>query len=212
MAANELPSIEIKDDFYRDSFGKVVLIIVSFILAIACLVGLSLYLYLIKPPPITFVVDKDWRVQKEVPLNMQYLTDPDLLQWVSNALQTAFVFDFLRYNTQLKNYMQYFTAEGWQVFLNQLNNYVNYNNVQTNKQFVNGVAAGAPIILNQGLLSGRYGWWVQMPITLYFVNYNRSTSQTLTLQVLVARVSTLDNLNGVAIDNVIVAKNTSPQL
>lgn len=205
MATEELPLVQLHDDFYRDSFGKVIIILSGLGLALALIASLSLYLYLSKPPPVSFAVDKDWRVQPPVPLNKPYLTQPEVLQWLANVMSTVFVFDFISYNTQLTSYQSYFTTDGWKVFLNQLNIHVNYNNVQTNRQFVNGVPAGAPSIINQGLLSGRYGWWMQMPVIINYVSYSKSYTQTLTLQVLIVRVSTLNNLDGVAIDNIIVA-------
>lgn len=211
MAEEELQSIEIRQDFYRDSFGKLVFIIVSVFIAIIFLIAVSLYLYLNEPPPVTFLVDKEWRVQPEVPVNQPYLSIPDLLQWVSDAVPRSFVFDFIHYNDQLKNASQFFTNDGWKVFLDQLNIYANYNTVQSGKLFVNGVPAGAPIVLNQGLVSGRYGWWVQMPITITYSSGGQNT-KNLTLQILVVRVSTLNNLNGVGIDNVIVVKTTGKQL
>jgi hypothetical protein len=67
----------------------------------------------------------------------------------------------------------------------------------------------APFILNQGLLLGRYGWWVQMPMTIKYIGNNLVPAQTLKLQVLVVRVPTLNNLSGVGIDNIIVDKNTN---
>lgn len=212
MAGENLPVVQLHDDFYRDSFGKLVFIIISLVVGILLVSGLSLYLYLNQPPPVAFAVDKEWRVQPAVPLDQPYLTRPEVLQWVSNAISTVFVFDFMNYNTQLNSYKPYFTAEGWRVFLNQLNIHANYNNVQSNKQFVNGIPSGAPTEINQGLLAGRYGWWIQMPIILNYVSFNKSFSQNLTLQVLIVRVSTLNNLDGVAIDNVIVVNNSGTQV
>ncbi|RDI48614.1 DotI/IcmL/TraM family protein [Aquicella lusitana] len=203
--------VEIKNDFYRDSFGKVVFIILSICAAIFLLIGISLYLYLNKPQPITFGVDPEWRVQAAVPINQPYLETPDLLQWVSDALQKVFVFDFYHYNDQLQKAAHFFTPSGWKVFLNQLNIYVNYNSVQTNKQFVSAAPTGAPFILQQGLLSGRYAWWVQMPISITYTSYNRSSVRAITLQVLVVRVPTLNNLDGVGIENVIVAGGTGAE-
>lgn len=209
--AEEQPVTQLHDDFYRDSFGRVIFIISSLIAALIIISALSIYLYLNKPPPVTFIVDKEWRVQPPVPLDQPYLSRPDVLQWVANAISTVLVFDFINYNDQLNSYKPYFTADGWKVFLNQLNIYVNYNNVQSNKQFVNGVPSGAPSEINQGLLSGRYGWWIQMPVIINYVNFNKGYSQTLTLQILIVRVSTLNNLDGVAIDNLIVANNSGTQ-
>jgi intracellular multiplication protein IcmL len=207
MAEEELRVVQLREDFYRDSFGKVILIIISIFIAIFLLVALSLYLYLNIPSPVVFPVDKEWRIQPPVPLDKPYLPQSDLLQWVGDALQRSFVFDFNHYNEQLKVASQFFTADGWKVFLNQLNIYANYNTVQANKVFVNSAPAGAPVILNQGLLSGRYAWWVQMPINLNYAGLRPPFNKTLILQVLVVRVSTLNNLTGVGIDNVIVATN-----
>lgn len=207
----DLSLVQIRDDFYRDHFGRVIIIMVSLAAAIAAVIALSLYLYLSKPPPINFAVDQEWRVQPAVPLDQPYLTKADLLQWVTNTVSTIFVLNFINYNDQLNTFKRFFTDDGWKVFLNQLNIYVNYNNVQTNRLFVNGVPAGAPSEINQGLLAGRYGWWVQIPVSIYFVSYNRNFNQTLTLQILIIRVPTLNNLDGYAIDNVIVVNSSGTQ-
>ncbi|EKD70569.1 MAG: hypothetical protein ACD_46C00488G0006 [uncultured bacterium] len=205
MAEEEWHIVGLDDDFYRDSFGKVIFLSMSVCFAIVLLAGLSIYLHLNKPKPVNFAVGADWRIQPAVPIDRPYLSTPDLLQWVSDVLRKVFVLDFNQYNDQLKLSQQYFTSDGWSVFLNQLNNYANYNNVKVSKLFVNGTPAGAPFILNQGLLSGRYAWWVQMPIDLQYQGGASLPNRSLTLQILVVRIPTVNNLSGVAIDNVIVA-------
>lgn len=206
MVEQEQHIVHLHDDFYRDSIGKVMVVLIGTIGGIAFLIALSIYLHMSKPSPITFIVHNDWRVQPLVALDQPYLSVPDVLQWTSDALQKSFVYDFNHYNDQLKTASPNFTADGWKVFLGQLNNYANYSNVQKNKLFITATALGAPFVLNQGLLSGRYAWWVQMPIKINYASYNQNYSQDLKLQVLVVRVSTLDNLMGVAIDNIMTAK------
>lgn len=204
--AEEVQVVQLRDDFYRDSFGKVVVIISGVIGAIALMVGVSLYFFLNKPPPVTFPVATEWRVRAPVPLDQAYLSTPDLLQWVSDVVPKAFNYDFNHYNDQLKESSQYFTSDGWKVFLDQLNIYANYNNVQAYKMFVNASPTAAPSILNKGLISGRYAWWVQLPININYAGYSAPADKALTLQILVVRVSTLNNLTGVGINNIIVAK------
>lgn len=206
--AEEVQIVQLRDDFYRDSFGKVVVVIIGVVIAIALLVAMSIYFFLNKPPPVTFPVSVEWRVRAPVPLSEAYLSTPDLLQWVSEVIPKSFIYDFNNYNAQLQGASQYFTPDGWKVFLDQLNIYANYNTVTSSKLFVNASVAGAPSILNQGLISGRYAWWVQIPITLNYSGFSPLPDKTLTLQVLVVRVSTLNNLTGVGINNVIVAKGT----
>ncbi|MBV9575099.1 MAG: DotI/IcmL/TraM family protein [Gammaproteobacteria bacterium] len=202
MAEAENHVVELRDDFYRDSFSTLLFIIAGVSLGIFFLIVTSIYLYLDKPVPVTFAVGEEWRVQPPVPLNQPYLSTPEVLQWTADALRRSFVYDFKDYNDQLKVAQQYFTPDGWQSFQNQLNIYASYNNVQTYKLFVTGTPTSAPTILDEGLLSGRYAWKIQLPIML---NYSGATSlppKALSLQVWVVRVSTLNNLLGVAIDNV----------
>lgn len=210
-AGEETGVTELRDAFYHDSFGKIIFVIAGICAAIVALIALSVYFYLDKPPPITFAVDSEMRVQPPVPVDQPYLSTPDLLQWVADVLPKAFVYDFNHYNDQLKVASQYFTSDGWKTFLNQLNIYANYNNVQAYKLFITSTPLAAPFILREGVIqeSGRYGWWVQMPLTINYSGYQPPTSKTVTLQMLVVRVSTLNNLIGVAIDNVIQAPEST---
>jgi intracellular multiplication protein IcmL len=205
--AEEEQIVQLQDNFYRDSFGKLLVILSTSCVAIVMLIATSIYFVLNKPAPVTFSVAEDWRVVDSVPVNQPYLSTADMLQWVSNVLPNAFIYDFLDYNEQLKNASQNFTTDGWKVFLNQLNNYVNYNKVQLDRLFVNAKPDGAPFVLNQGIILGRYGWWVQMPISITYAGNIRTAEKKVVLQVLVVRVPTTNNLNGIGIDNIMVAKD-----
>lgn len=207
MVEERLEPVVLTENFYRDSFGKMILLIMGFIIAICLLAGISFYLYFDKPKPIVFPVLEEWRVAAPVAVDQPYVSAPELLQWTSDALRTVFVFDFINYNDQLKAYTHYFTADGWNIFLNQLNNYVSQDKVINEKQFINGTPAGAPYIVSQGLLSGRYAWWLQMPLIMSYVGSKSSYNQSMTFQVLVVRVPTLNNLSGLAIDNMMVVKD-----
>lgn len=209
MADEELQTVTLRNDFYRDGFKQVMILLLMIGIALFTLITLSIYLYLSKPNPIVFKTDVEWRIKPDVSLEQPYLSTPDLLQWVTSVITSVFVFDFNHYKEQLNNDSQYFTADGWRVFLNQLNVYANYNNVQTNKLFVTGSPAGAPFVLNQGLYAGKWAWWVQIPVNIKYAGYKPLLNKTLTLQLMVVRVSTLNNLNGVGINNVIVANTAS---
>lgn len=207
MADNELDIAGLRDDYYRDSFGRLMFIMAGMVFAIIMLLATSFYLYVTEPPPVTFPLYKDWRVQRDVPLDQPYLTTPELLQWVSDTLRNVLRFDFVHYNEQLQASAHNFTEDGWRVFVDQLNNYANPVDIQNKKMFVNAEADAAPTLINPGgILSGRWAWWVQAPITISYVGNEGRSTRTLMLQVLVVRVPTLNNLMGVGIDNVIVAQ------
>ena len=213
MNSEETSNLKLRDAFYRDSFGKVMFILMSMIVSVAIIGCISVYLYLDKPLPVIFSVQEDMRVQKSVPLDQPYLLTPDILQWVADVFPKAFILDFNHYNDQLKFNSKYFTSDGWAAFLNQLNIYANYNNVQAYKLFITATPGAAPVVLRDGVLpdSGKYGWWVQMPITINYDGYKPPPSVALTFQILVVRVPTLDNLTGIGINDVIQAPASGSQ-
>lgn len=212
MAEEDLQVIYLKDDFYRDGFSRVLLISFLMLGAIALLLALSLYLFLSKPPPVYFATDNEFRVVSPAPMNQPYLSVPDLLQWVNEALISSFTYDYVSYDHEIEKNKHYFTEEGWKKYLSILNNYAAAKTLQTAKIFVNAVPNSAPFIVNDGVLDGRYSWWIQMPLDIRSTGYQTNAVQAVTFQVLVTRVSTLNDLNGVAIDNILVkAASTGAQ-
>lgn len=207
MAVEELETIYLRKDFYRDGFRKILFILGMFFIVIAVLIATSIYLFLDKPAPVRFATDNEWRIVQAVPLDKPYLAQSDLIQWVSNVVPKLFDYDFINYKIELQKNEQYFTENGWKAFLTMLSGYADYSAIKNAKLFVNGVPSGAPFVLNQGLLERKYSWWVQMPLN---INYSGGYVQELDLQVLVVRISTLNNLYGVAIDNILVA-NGKPE-
>jgi len=206
MAEEELQTIQLKNDFYRDGFYKVLTILLALLVSIALLISVSIYLFLSKPNPVIFATDNEWRVFPPVPLSVPYIHTADLLQWTSDAVTTVFTVDFVNYTPELKSYQPYFTVNGWQKFLEQVNLYANFNIIQSQKLFLISSLVGAPYILKQGLIQGVYGWWIQMPLKLSYSSAGGGSTQQLTVQALVVRVPTLNNLRGVAIENMIVTK------
>ena len=200
MAENELYLVRLKTEFYRDGFTTILISIVFILVAIASLVAFSLYLFLSKPKPVYFSTDQEWRILAPVPLNKPYLQESDLLQWVSQALPIAFTYDFLHSSEEQKNVAVYFTPKGWQNLLGQLNNYhIDEDALQADKIFVNTQLTAAPFILNQGLLpEGKYAWRVQIPMNIHYSN-GRNTP--IVVIAFIVRISTLNNLYGVAIDD-----------
>ena len=201
MAEEELQLVRLRQEFYRDSFLKVLISIGLVLTTIAVVASLSVYLFITKPSPVFFSTDNEWRILPPVSVDQPYLSNPDLLQWVGQALPAAFTYDFLNYNSQQQEVTQYFTSKGWQNLLGQLNNYhIDANSLQKAKMFVNATLTGAPFILNQGVLpEGKYAWRVQIPMNVSYSN--GVPDRSLVVIALVVRVSTLDYLDGVGIED-----------
>lgn len=203
MAGEALQVIRLKDDFYRDGFNKVLLALGMILVAIGLLIAASLYLFLSKPAPVFFATDNEWRVISPVPVNQPYLSTSEVLQWVNHAVQSSFTYDYINYSRELNKNKQFFTEEGLKKYIDLLNRYAAYETILASKTFINASASKAPYIDKQGLLpEGRYGWWVIMPLKIQFSGYQRIYSQSVNFSVLVVRIPTLNDINGIAIDNI----------
>jgi hypothetical protein len=212
MAEDESQIVRLKTEFYRDGFTKVLLALLMALAAIAALAVLSCYLYFTKPAPIYFSTDDEWRILAPVPLDKPYLQDADLLQWVGTAFPASFTYDFINYQAEQQDVMQYFTSKGWQNLQGQLTNFhANFNYLQNAKIFVNAELTGAPFILNQGLLpEGKYAWKVQIPMNVSYSN--DMATRSLVIVALIVRVSTLNNLFGVGIDDMSISEAQGSQV
>jgi len=198
----------IRDNFYRDGFNTVLLSMAMVVAAIGLLIILSLYFFLHQVLPITFPVYPDWRIQPDVPLDSPYLHAADLLQWTSEKVPTVLNFDFMNYEQDIKKSAPLFTTNGWPKYLELVNTFMGSDEVLQNKDFVKTTPLGAPIVLNQGIVEGKYGWWVQIPVEVRYSGVSGVSHTTkLIIQTLIVRISTLNNLDGVAIENIIAKKS-----
>jgi intracellular multiplication protein IcmL len=211
VAGEELEVVRLRKDFYRDGFYKVFIALVMMGAAIFLLLTISLSLHLEKPDPRTFRTDAGWRVFPPVPLNRPYVSTADLLQWISVAVPASFSFDFLNYASSYNNLPGYYTPDGWKKLTDLLIIYANSKTIQEAKLFIQATPSAAPTVFSQGLintgeLAGRYGWWVQMPINIRYSNADKTYTTPVVVKVLVVRTSTLDDLTGIAIQDVLISK------
>lgn len=212
MAENELELIRLRNDFYRDGFKKITFALFTITGAVALAIIVSFYLLTSHPAPVNFAVGNDWRLLPDVPTDRPYLKEADLVQWVSRVVQNLFTYDFADYTDELNSQQQYFTANGWKLYNTQLNTYANASDIAAGKLFVTGSPAGAPIIFNQGLVSDVYTWEIHMPINIRYDSLTGHNTVPLVLQIWVVRTSTLNDLAGVKIDNIVITKGQGDQI
>lgn len=209
MVGEELQTIQLKNDFYRDGFRTILIFVGIITAAIVFLVATSIYLYVSKPPPVYFLTDNQWRTKPPVPVTDGTYPDAALLrQWLSNVVQSVLNFSFLNYDDTLKNSRQYFTDNGWQSFQNFLGQYATKDRVEKTRTFINGVLSAAPSIIRQGPfdVQNRYAWVLDAPVTIHYITPGTNPlSQQVRLNILIVRVPTLDNLYGVAIEKITLA-------
>jgi intracellular multiplication protein IcmL len=141
------------------------------------------------------------------------LTEPNqsdgaVTEWANQAAISAFTLDFVNYPQQLEQASQYFTKEGWEQFLESLQQGNNIEQIRQKRLTVTAVAQNTPVILQKGVLNGRYSWRIQLPILITYQSSSSIQQQTSIITMLVIRISTLESYRGIGISQFIVGSPT----
>jgi intracellular multiplication protein IcmL len=208
MAEDMIEKVLLRNEYYRDGQRRIVIaLMVS--LMINVLMSLLLgYIFTHPPMPKYFATSVNGRITPLFPLDEPNQSDSAVLQWANQAAIASFTYNFVNYREELQASSGFFTAEGWQQFLDALQQSNNLAAVQAKKLIVSAVATRAPIILQKGILNGRFSWRVQMPILVTYQSASEFTQQNNVVTILITRVSTLNSPRGIGIAQFVVAPAT----
>ncbi|MFJ1268941.1 type IVB secretion system apparatus protein IcmL/DotI [Legionella lytica] len=204
MAEDALTVVTLRNKFYKDSQRKVMLALLVALLVNLVLASMLVYMLTHPPAPRYFATSLNGRITPLFPLNEPNQSDSAVLQWANQAAIAAFTYNFVNYRDELQASSGFFTAEGWDQFLNALQQSNNLDAVKAKKLIVSAVATRAPIILQKGVLNGSYSWRVQMPILVTYQSASEFTQQNNVVTMLITRVSTLNSPRGIGISQFVV--------
>lgn len=201
-------AVAMRNNFYRDGQRKLIAIL---LLSFLCnlILGLTLGYIITHPPaPKYFATSINGRITPLFPLNEPNQSDSAVLQWANQAAIAAFTYNFVNYRSELQASSGFFTADGWDQFLNALQQSNNLEAVKAKKLIVSAVATRAPVILQKGILNGRFAWRVQMPVLVTYQSASEFTQQNNVVTMLISRVSTLNSPRGIGIAQFVVGPAT----
>ncbi|HGU7200604.1 TPA: type IVB secretion system apparatus protein IcmL/DotI [Legionella pneumophila] len=204
MAEDALTVVALRNKFYKDSQRKVILALLIAIVVNVVLASLVVYMITHPPAPKYFATSINGRITPLFPLDEPNQSDSAVLQWANQAAIAAFTYNFVNYRDELQASSGFFTPEGWDQFLGALEQSNNLDAVKAKKLVVSAVATRAPIILQKGVLNGRYSWRVQMPILVTYQSASEFTQQNNVVTMLITRVSTLNSPRGIGISQFVV--------
>ena len=156
-----------------------------------------MYLYPLVPK--YFSTSFNGRIQELTPIYEPNTSDLSIIKWASLATVAAYSFDFVNYDNQLTLASQYFTPSAWNAFYNALYSSNNINEVISKKLIVNAVVMQPPVILAKGTLNGVFSWRIQIPLLVTYQSAQGFVTNSLIVNLLVTRISTLDSIKGIGI-------------
>lgn len=141
-----------------------------------------------------------------MPLNA--LDDPvmsvnQVLTWSTNAITKAYTFSFANYRQELQSSRDLFTKEGWEGFQSALQESGNLKAVVDSKFVTTAAPRGAPVVVGEGYVNGRYAWQIEVPILVTYQSANKRQTQDLLVQAIIVRRSELEHPQGIGIAQII---------
>ena len=199
MPEDALKLVQLRNNFYRDNYRRVLGALMLMLFINIALVGLLAYSFTRTHEAQYFATSSDGRITQLHPLSQAVVSTSALLQWANQAAVVAYTYNFVNYRKQLQEASEFFTPEGWRNFEVALKGSRNLETVLARKLVVTAVATGAPVVLDQGVIGGRYAWKVQMPLLVTYQSSSTTYQQTLTITMVITRVPILNVPKGIAI-------------
>ncbi|MDR3448894.1 MAG: DotI/IcmL/TraM family protein [Alphaproteobacteria bacterium] len=195
-----------RNAFYRDGYRLMLRIsliqaavIVVLVLAIA---GIAMTM---KPRLVYFATTSDGRIINIVPLSEAYRSDSDVSAWAAGTAQNVMRFGYHDYRDRLQQVSSNFTTTGWDSFNKAMKDSNFLAAVTSRKLVVTMDIDAAPEIQSSQARNGVYTWLVQFPVTVKFDGDQPPAPIRKMLRLQIVRVSTLQNPEGISIEQWVLA-------
>lgn len=190
-----------RNAFYRDGYRLLLrLSIIQSIVIVVLVAGVIALLLSIENKHIYFATTSDGRIINIVPLEEPYKTDAEVIAWAAGTAQKVMTFGYHDYRARLQEVSSEFTTTGWDSFTKALKEANIIEALDAHKLVVTLEIDAAPEIKQSGKKDGVYAWYLQFPVTIKF-DGNQPPSAIHTMLLLqIVRVSTLQNPDGISIE------------
>lgn len=211
---NALLLIFERNAFYKKMYYLVLGALALNIIVIGLLLALILFLVRNPPPPIYFATNEYGQLIEIVPLDKPNMTNDEIINWVTKAVEAVYSYDYLNNAAQLQSAQKYFTNYGWSEAMKSLTASNNLVGVINRKLIGIAKVVEKPKILKQGLIKGVMAWQLEVPllVTYQAPPYDEKSKFTvpLILTLIVQRQPVLQSESGLGIVQMIGITATQP--
>jgi intracellular multiplication protein IcmL len=200
MAVDYSQLEERRNNFYRDSYRKLLNVLI-FLLWTALALGVYLgYLVYATPQPSYYASTTSGEVVTMHSLSEPVVTSDFILKWASLLARQIYNLNFDKWQTQLNQVQNKFTTNGWNAMQSALKASGITSSIEQNKLVTSAVVSGAPVILSREIYHGSFTWTVQFPMLVTFTSASESRKQTLIVTMRISRVPVLSAPQGIQCD------------
>ena len=200
-SAAGLGQVLVRNEFYRDGYRLWQRVAAFQAIAIIALVAVVFFFVTTtKTENVYFATTEDGRLIPMVALSEPNLGKQALASWAAQSATEVMTFGFHDYRKRLQEASRNFTRTGWASFTTALDKSRIIETVSQNQQVVTASPTSAPVIIQEGIVNGRYQWTLELPMSVAYQAGSQSRTDNLLITMVVVRVPKLESPNGVGIE------------
>lgn len=201
-----IDTILTRNTFYRDGYRLMLRIsIIQGIVIVLLGAAILAMLMSMETRFVYFATTSDGRIINIVPLNEQYRSRADVVAWAAGKAQEVMRFGYNDFRQRLQTSSSYFTQTGWESFTKAMREARILEAVEARKLTVSMDVEAAPEVKRAFERDGVYTWYLQFPIVIKFDGNEPPAPIQAMLILQIVRVSTLQNADGISIEQWIAA-------
>lgn len=190
-----------RNSFYRDGYRLLLRIsVIQGIIIMLLVAAIFAMILSMETRYIYFATTSDGRIIDIVPLNQPFRSRGDVVAWAAGRAQEVMRFGYSDFRQRLQDSSRHFTAVGWESFTKAMKEARILEAVEARKLTVQMEIEAAPEVKSAFERDGVFTWFLQFPVTIRFDGNEAPQSISATLILQVVRVSTLQNPEGISIE------------
>lgn len=107
--------------------------------------------------------------EDSIPLDKPHRADADIAAWVTTTTAEVMMFEGDDYHKDLEETKKYFDASGREQYEAFLNTTKMMKVLESGRYQIRAYVSDAPLLLNEGVVSGRYRWLYEVPIMVSYI-------------------------------------------
>ncbi len=186
-------TLKIKNSFFLKTIG-----VLSFGIFIS--IGLNLFMVFNQPTPIYFAITSDMKLIKLVSLSEPYITDNVVKQWIIRTINNTLAIDFKNYEETLLNARKFFSKDAHTSLINSMQQSNIIKVIKDKRIICTPKIITEPKILLKKVVNGIYVWKIELDLSLSYEGLKGvEFVQNMKAEIIVQRISTLENSEGINI-------------
>ncbi len=191
--------VRFQEQFKQENVTPLILLS-TLLCALSILMAVFIFLqYENRPKEKYFALYDENKLFAMTPLDKPNMSTTTLLRWSVEAATATYNYNFSNYESKLRSLKQYFTAKGYDNFLDALSKSNNLAGIEDNKLDITSIPKEPPVIIKEKRTPAGYAWLVQAPIQISIRSGSDVKFKDILVEMLIVRIPTNESAKGIGI-------------